>query len=383
MVGVKKRKPVVLLFANRQGYFSREFLQGVLSMRGHGCDWEVLLMPVIYEKRHLKAYLHAMQVSGVIARGMGQEMLALLAEMELPVVAIRGMETESHDFANGPHVDDQAIGEKAGQEFMHLNLRYWGFIHWEGVVWSEARMKSFSSYASTLNVNTSTLSLQVEERHSWKGVLKIRAWLDSLSKPCGILACNDEAGLDVLQACQLAGLSVPEQVAVIGVDNDRLLCESTVPPLSSIDLHAADIGKAAACQLRGMLSHERWDDRALNPSQASVVVRESSHEIDRYLLIYQRAMDHIQSKALTGISVLELAEACGVSRRGMERAFIKQSGKSPAAVIRSYRLTGILELLKNQSMNLECLAQQTGFSDAVGLSNFVKRMTGRSPGSFR
>ena len=378
---MKNDKPVILFIANRQEHFSREVLRGILSMRSEGCDWDVWLMPMVNERRHIEACLDSRKVSGVIARGLSRDLLLLLNDRDVPAVAIRGMETDSDDLANGPHVNDQVIGEKAGVEFMRLNLGYWGFVHWEGVSWSEARRKSFHTYATSKGVRNSTLTLQSDERHGWDGVLSISKWLESLSKPCGILACNDEAGLDVLHACQLVGLKVPEQVAVIGVDNDRLLCESSVPPLSSIDLHSADVGRAAALQLSGLIGDSKSD--AMHISQATVVVRESSHEIDRYLLIYQRAIDYMNSRALLSISVAEVAEACGISRRGLERAFVKHSGESPASVIRSQRLAAILRLLKNQSMSLDNLAQQTGFSDAAGLSNFVKRMTGKSPGSFR
>ncbi|BDS07948.1 XylR family transcriptional regulator [Oceaniferula spumae] len=350
-------------------------------MRSEDCDWEVWVMPMIHEKRQLKDCLKGRDIAGVIARGLKPELQSFLQQSGIPLVAIRGVETSDDDRSNGPHVDDEAIGGKAGGEFQYLNLGYWGFVHWQGVAWSEARRQSFQAYADSQGAKNSTLSLSQDERHCWDGVMKILDWLKGLSKPCGVLACNDEAGLDVLHACQLAGFSVPEQVAVIGVDNDRLLCESTVPPLSSIDLHAADVGKAAARQLRDLLGGD--DGKEIHISQASMVVRESSHEIDRYLLTYQKAMDVISAKAVGGTSVAEVAGDCGVSRRGLERAFEKYSNESPAGVIRQQRLSAIIHLLKSQPVSLEHLAQQTGFSDSAGLSNFIKRMTGKAPGAFR
>ncbi|MBK1854019.1 substrate-binding domain-containing protein [Verrucomicrobiaceae bacterium 5K15] len=352
-----------------------------MSMRSDGCDWEVWVMPMIHEKRQLAACLEGRTIAGVIARGLNKELQDFLVELEVPLVAIRGSDSSDEDVSNGLHVDDEAIGGKAGAEFEHLNLDYWGFVHWQGVAWSEARLKSFQAYADFRGATNSILSLDASERQVWDGVTKIRDWLLELPKPCGILACNDEAGVDVLHACQLAELSVPDQVAVIGVDNDRLLCESAVPPLSSIDLQAGDVGKAAAMQLRSLLGHEEVE--SVHISQSSIVVRESSHEIDRYLLTYQKAMDFIASKAVSGISVAEVALSCGVSRRGVERAFEKYSSETPAGVIRQQRLAAILHLLKSQPLNLEHLAQQTGFSDPAGLSNFIKRMTGKPPGAFR
>ena len=350
-------------------------------MQSEGCSWEIWAMPVIHEKRQLMDYFQNRKISGVIARGLSKELQVFLHEQQIPLVAIRGVDTDDKDTSNGPHVDDDEIGGKAGREFQNLQLGYWGFVHWEGVAWSEARRKSFQAYADSIGAKNNTLSLQGDERHSGDGVLKTMEWIKTLPKPCGVLACNDEAGIDVLHACQLAGLEVPAQVAVIGVDNDRLLCESTMPPLSSIDLHAADLGRMAAKQLHNLL--EGKPDDAVHTRNISMIVRESSHDIDRYLLIYQRAMDFIASHSLTGASVADVANGCGVSRRGLERAFEKYSSESPAGVIRNQRLSAILQLLKKQTLNLEHLAEQAGFSDSAGLSNFVKRMTGKPPGSFR
>lgn len=373
----------ILFIAIRQGFFSREVLRGVFSVLQTGDRYEVWVVPLIHEKRHLEACLESRTIAGVITRGLDSDLVDVLHERNIPVVAIRGPQTKSGEQGTDLHVDDEAIGGKAGIEFERLNLDYWGFVHWQGVAWSAARKKSFQAYADTRGARLSVVELSENERYSWDGVLAIQSWLEGIPKPCGVLACNDEAGVDVLHACKLAGLSVPDQVAVIGVDNDRLLCDSTTPALSSINLHAADVGRAAARQLIGLLDPDDDFEAETHLGQSTIVVRESSHEIDRYLLVYQKALDYISLHALVGPSVAKVADSCGVSRRGLERAFEKHSGRSPAEVVREQRLNSILRLLKSQSMNLSNLAQQAGFSDAAGLSNFIKRMTGHAPGAFR
>lgn len=371
-----------MLIAIRQGYFSREVLRGVLAAHHETDDWDVWVLPLINDKRHLEDCLASRHVVGVITRGLSKDLLHLLECRDVPVVSIRGPEDDEELIPNGPHVDDETIGELAGSEFVRLNLRQWGFVHWQGVSWSDARKKSLQAFARSSGLEVMNLELPEHKRHDWAGVLEIARWLDSLTQPCGILACNDEAGVAVLHACKLAGLSVPGEVAVIGVDNDRLFCESSSPSLSSIDLHAADIGRAAAYQLLELIGL-KTSGESQHIAPAVMVVRESSHEIDRYLLIYQNAMDYIARHALAGPGVEAVASACGVSKRGLERVFAKHSSQSPAAFIREQRASGILRLLKNQSLGLSNIAQQSGFSDAAGLSNFVKRVTGKSPGAWR
>ena len=377
-----KDKPTIMLLAIRQGYFSREFLRGVMAALSDRVGFDLWVAPPIHDGQHLEACLASQNVVGVMTRGVSRDLISILENRDIPVVSIRGPEDGDDLVVNGPRVDDKTIGVIAGGEFVRLNLREWGFVHWQGVSWSEARKQSLEAFAATLGVKVKTLSLSGDKRHDWSGVLEISEWLSGIAKPCGILGCNDEAGVGVLQACKLSGLSVPDEVAVVGVDNDRLLCESSSPSLSSIDLHAADIGRAAAHQLLRLLG-EKAAEQSQHVAPAIMVIRESSHEVDRYLLVYQAAINYIASRALAGVSVASVADACGISKRGLERAFAKHAKGSPAEIIREQRVAGILSLLGNQSLGLANIAQQSGFSDASSLSNFIKRATGKTPGAFR
>lgn len=378
-VGHNKKMKYILVLMERNSFFAREFLRGALAVRFDG--WEFLCMPPTLKSQELREYCANHQIDGVIARGLGEDVSQCVKSLGVPSVLIRGSEASFVDFINGPQVDDGAIGRLAGEEFQMLNLGYWGFVHWDGVGWSEARRASFHSYATAHGMSNDTLKLAPESRANWKGITEIAAWLEGLPKPCGVLACNDEAGVDVLHACRMMNYYVPGDVAVIGVDNDRLLCESSAPALTSIDLKAGEVGRAAVMQLSQMLGGEL--EARSSSGAARLVVRSSSHEVDRYRLVYQKAMDYIESRPMENTGVDELARFTGVSRRGLERAFEKYTKRSPALVMRERRMDEILELLKMSSSSLESIAIQAGFSDTAGFSNFVKRMTGSSPGGLR
>lgn len=375
-------KKNIIFIGSRVGFYSREILRGILSMRSEGCDWSLWCLPTDISQDELDNCIKGRKVEGIIARGLSESLSRYVHGLSIPSVLIRSFEDENSGYINGPHVDDAVIGQLAGQEFSYLNLGYWGFVHWEGVMWSEARKKSFHSCATSLGVRNEVISLKEGSRLNYKAILEIAEWLKGLPKPCGILACNDETGLDVINACHLIGAKVPDEVAVIGVDNDRLLCESTAQSLSSIDLRAADVGRKSAIQLGDMLgSLKSHAEFKIQP--ATVVVRNSSNNVDRHMLLCQRAIDYIDARVLKNISVTDVAKSCGVSRRGLERAFEKGMGCSPATTIRAKRMKMLEHLLKDSSVNLDNIAHQAGFSDASGLSNFVKRMTGKKPGDFR
>lgn len=377
-----ERKLNILFLGDRESFYSRELLRGFFSMRSAEVKWNFWFLPTNFNLEELEGYIRLRKVDGIIARGLPAVMAEAISAMELPAVIIRAVEDVSAAYLNGPKPDDYEIARVAGEEFSYLNLGYWGFVHWEGVMWSEARRKVFHSYATSLGVSNATLTLPESARENWSAVEQIADWLKGLPKPCGVLACKDEAALDVLHACEILGFSVPDEVAVIGVDNDRLLCESSNPTLTSIDLKVAELGRAAVCELGKMLGVYAADSEVVL-SPASIVSRESSHRKDHYSLIYQKAMDYIQARPLENTKVEELSRFCGVSRRGLERAFAKCVEQSPAAVMRGIRIESILELLRDKNAKLDTIAQQSGFSDAVGFSNFVKRMTGRPPGELR
>ena len=377
-----KRKPNILYIGASDGFFTRETLRGILSMRSEGCDWNFCTLPLDCSINDLRECIEVNNIDGIITRGLPEETALFIHNNALPCVFIRSGEDDSAAYINGPHPDDEMIGKLAGEAFDLLNLTQWGFVHWEEVMWSEARRKSFQNHADACRVSNSLITISKSEQQSWDAIKQIAKWLENIPKPCGILACNDKAGLEVIQAAQNLKLRVPEDVAVIGVDNDHLICESGAVSLSSIDLKAANTGRAAAVQLGIMLGD--LDSNTLPPvSQASYVIRQSSQNTDNSRLIYQKALDHIKHQPLTKLSVSDLAKSCGVSRRSLERAFVKCNGDSPASIIRQSRSRAIITLIEEQSSSLESIAEQAGFSDAAGLSNFVKRLTGKNPGAFR
>lgn len=373
----------ILYIGDISGFFARGILEGVLSTRSSkDFNWHVWFMPNILSEKEFNKIFRKRQVDGIIARGLPENIVTAIQKLDIPSVFIRSTEETSTDHLNGPHVDDAQIAQLAGQEFKFLNLDHWGFLNWQGVSWSEARNEEFKKYAQLNNVGFSSFSIDKSYKAHLTGIEKIGQWIAELPKPCGILACNDEAGLDIIHACEVLGIIVPDEVVVIGIDNDRLLCESTEPALSSIELNAQSIGKNSAVQLAqelGLIDKEA----SATPAPIKVFIRESSHKIDRTKLIYQKAQHFIEKEVLNNIKVTEVAKACGISRRGLERIFQEHNEPGPAHLIREVRLKKIIEQLKDRLLTLDRIATQSGFSDAAGLSNFIKRMTGESPSHFR
>lgn len=355
-------------------------MNGILGgARAHGWWQTWRLMPHERDKDVIGTVLA--QVDGVILRAGTPEIISEIEGQDIPCLVVRGaqgwLKVEGEHVQHAQHVNDKSVGEAAVQELQRLAVKHWAYVGLKDVAWTRARGEALINHPAVVHA----LEVTAAECLGWSGVLRLAQWLKKVPKPIGVFSCSDSMGLMVMQACHYAGIKVPQEVAVIGVDNDVQLCRSSDPTLSSIDLNASDVGMRAAWQMAGMLGLPTSEEPIIRAPR--LVARESSHEVDRNFLAYQKSLEWLQMNALRGPSVEEIAAAVGLSRRGLERVFAQFGKQSPAAVMRIYRMLEIEKLLKLENVIIERIAQQAGFTDAACLSNFVKRQTGKTPNELR
>jgi LacI family transcriptional regulator len=208
-------------------------------------------------------------------------------------------------------------------------------------------------------------------------------WLLGLPKPVGMMACNDIRGQQVLNLCRRLDLVVPEEVAVIGVDNDEVLCELSDPPLSSVAPDTLRIGYDAAVLLERMMA---GGDCPANPvfiPPLGIATRRSTEVLalnDRQLAAGLR---FIRDHAFDPITINEVARAAGMSRRVFERRFVAQMGRPPKAEVLRLRLERVKQLLVDTDWSLAEIAQRTGFNHGEYLHAVFTQKIGISPGKFR
>lgn len=378
---------VILYLSNRQTTHNRNILRGLNSVFHKNEGWDVWNIPIGAQPSKLDRYFESINVAGVVARGSDLLLTDYFSEKNVPFVSIESMNSHDGDASADLTPDEHSVPIIVAEEFNRLGFKKWAYIHWAGYRWSEYRKKRFELCAKYSGVELHVLTINSD--NEWDMIIDTAEWLKALPKPCGVFGCNDKAALDVVRAATSASISIPDELAVIGVDNDVLLCEGGGTWLSSVDLHIKELGVHAAKQLRdlikvteagGEVPFEPQSDTAIKPS---LIIRESSQHVDHYLLTFQQASGKIREHELKGISVDELATLCSVSRRCLERAFERYAKKSPAAVIRGIRAEAIVRVIISQDVSLEKLAEYTGFADASGLSNFIRRATGIPPSEHR
>lgn len=220
--------------------------------------------------------------------------------------------------------------------------------------------------------------------HGWADELeRMAAWVRSLPKPVGIMACFDILGRQVLEACRRADAKVPDDVAVVGVDNDELLCELADPPLSSVAPDAHRTGYVAAELLDQLMSGKKVPATGHFIEPLGVVVRVSSDVLAIEDPDVSHAIRFIRERACEGINVQDVLTGVPLSRRVLESRFKRLVGRTPHEEIDRVRLDRVKELLRESDLGLAEIAGRTGYEHVEYLSVVFKKRVGQPPSEYR
>jgi LacI family transcriptional regulator len=385
-----RRRPRVILLIESSRAYGRGCLQGIAAyMRVRG-PWSC-----VHLERGLAegvpAWMERLPADGVIARIENASLVRFLQHRRLPTVDLRGR-FNIPGFATFDS-DHDAIARLAVEHFLERGFRHIGFCGFAGLDFSDRRRDALILRlaerglvpliyeATDASHGASTVTLEsAGSRH----LRELAAWLKRLPKPVGILACNDNRGRQVLEACAAADLAVPEQVAVVGVDNDEVICDLSDPPLSSVQPDAIRIGFEGAAALDRMIRSRRpAPSRVRLVSPRQLVMRRSSDVLAVNDPVLSSALKIIQREACAGLNVERLLDQMTVSRATLERRFEHFLGRSPRDEILRLRLGRVRELLSDSEDTLAQIADATGFSSVAHLSVAFKHATLLPPGEFR
>ncbi len=207
-------------------------------------------------------------------------------------------------------------------------------------------------------------------------------WLSKLPKPIGLMAQDDLAAREVIDMCRFAGVDVPEQVAVIGVDNDELICNVSTPTLSSIAVNSELVGFEAAKALDILMAGKDPGSTVL-VQPVGVISRQSTDTVGVDDPVVAEALRYIREHATESIGVPDLLRHVLVSRRTLELRFEKIVGRSPYEEIERLRLLRARELLITTDMKISMVAKKAGFASVQYLHQVFQRQIGQTPGRFR
>jgi LacI family transcriptional regulator len=377
-------KPQVLLVFLTRFEESTAMLKGIAHYERSHRPWAAFLDDEA-RAEHDPQWLRSKKWHGVISRHTTPALVQACAELKIPLVDLNDTPIN----AGVPKIrpDNTGIGHQGAEHFMERGFRNFGFCGFSTDGWACERRDGFVEALRLGGHGCDVFDVEYpgDLTPFWdaKQTTALAAWLRRLPKPVGVMACVDMRGLQVIAAAQAAGLLVPEEVSVLGANNDTIRCELAYPPLSSVAPNAFQSGYHAAETLALLMTGKKAVemDRRIEPLE--VVTRQSTDILAIDDKNVAAALSYIREHACHGISVEEVLKHAYASRSQLEKKFRRHLGRSPQAEIRRVQVAKIRQLLFETDFPLKKIAELTGFEHVEYMCVVFKRITGEAPGSYR
>lgn len=347
-------------------------------------DWQVIIEPPDYLPNHKQgtlSWLQTQDLDGLLVRD--ATMTMSLLRIDKPKV-IHDTQRELIPDTSTIMADSESIGQLAAEYFLELGFKNFAYSGFHGLAWSHKR---FDSFEKTLKehgaVNIFDYWSETHEMQSGTTLAwKLAEWLKTLPRPLCVFTCNDDSAIYLLQACRIAYIPVPEEVAVLGVDNDELICNLASPPLSSIELGFEQAGFLAARHLDELIRNEAQHQVILvrpieivNRRSTDILAIEDKHVVNALVFIRSHFQNPIQAE--------DVVKAARISRRELEKRFKKYLNKTIKNEIDRLRIEWVKKRLANSNEPIYHIAESVNFTDPEHFSRYFKKATGMTPTEFR
>lgn len=370
----KRSRPHVALIVESSLEYGRGVLRGIARwLREHG-PWSLFL-----EQRELGAalpdWIRDWDGDGIITRSDDPR----LQRTGLPTV---GLYDRTEDRLKLPMIlnDNLAVGRMGARHLADRGFRHLAYYGVRRERWSELRLAGAAEAAraakSSFAVHASGGKWEASQE-------RLQRWIISLPRPLGLVAANDLHGLRALDACRRAGLAVPEQVAVVGADDDAEVCELSDPPLSSVAFNPERVGYESATLLDRLMSGGSRPREPLLVPPLGVSTRQSTDILAIDDPDVARAVHYIRRHAFEGITVEDVLEDVPLSRRALEHRFRRRLGRTPKEEIQRLRFEEAKSLLASTDLPIARISDRLGFHQPAYLSGVFKKETGLSPAAYR
>lgn len=371
-------RPHVALLIETSNHYGRELLRGIRAWeQAHG-PWALRL---VEQSRGatVPRWLRTWHGDGVIARVEDAGIARALRATKLPVVDVSA--AVARPVFPQVLTDSRAVIELAWQHLRERGLEHFAYVGTAGFRWSVQRGAFWTERAA--REGRTVALFPVRERTPEADERTLIAWLRALPKPVGVLACYDIRGQEVLQACREAGLRVPEEVAVLGVHNDRLLCELCDPPLSSVIPDAQTAGREAAARLAALMAGQAIEADVTLIAPLGVETRQSTDLVAVADARVAAAVRFVRAQACAGINVADVLRAVPMARTALERRMKLSLGCTPRELIERTRLEHVRRWLAETDAPVAAIAERTGFAHPEYLTVAFRRAEGVTPRAWR
>ena len=377
----------LLIISDFTEAFPSKLLKGIVQYSRRKEQWIICRMPPAYKKM--------IGIPGVVrwAKSWGAD--AVIGQFEetddVGLFAVNGIVAVAQDFKQRfetiPNItaDYVGTGRMGARFFLRRGFHHFAFFGFRNVCWSDERCDGFwqeveaAGYGNTFY----TYNLQDIDNLWFYEQDKLTDWLRAIPKPIGIMACDDNQGNNLVEACHAAGIKIPSEVSILGVDNDELLCNLGSTPLSSIQVNIEEGGYQTAALIEQRVLHPETplEDVVLKPLK--IIDRMSTAAFATQDDQIQKAIQFIHRNASKKISVEDVTDEVALSRRLLERRFKKVTDQTIYQYITDVKLKQFAQMLLDTDAQLIDIALSLGESDTKSISRRFKQLYGCSPIQWR
>lgn len=383
--------PRVLLLIESSREFGRALLTGIANYaRFHG-PWSIYTIPPFYrgsqDMRKLLSRMRKTGMNGIVARETNE--IPDIIKMRIPAIFASTIEPKTgipkHAF---PIIttDNRQISHLAAEHLLDRGFTHFAYCGYNDIPWSQLRGQHFQERIATAGYETQFYEQpRAKLKRRWENELpRLAQWLQALPKPIGLMTCSDDRSRNVIEAAKVAGIHIPEQVAVIGVDNDELVCHLANPSLSSIALSTEKAGvKAARLLDRLMTGQEKLAGQKIIVHPTTIETRHSTNILAVDDPDVATALRFIREHVKELIQVRDVAQATCLSRRTLERRFLKIMDRSVQEEINRLRIEQLCKMLTQTRMSQVQIAHAMGYYGVDNMRRFFQRHAGMTPLRYR
>lgn len=364
----------------------RKVVSGIMSYAQQCGNWHICI-PEDRSAQSLKCLLTG-HWDGVIV-GFDDPSGSEFLRLSVPLVGVGGGYGWYRPEVPIPYVgtDNTAVAQMAADHLLECGLVHFAYCGYSPTPvngCSQARAQAFQEAIARTGYTCSVFNAPNTAADRWdKLCSSLVAWLADLPRPVGLMTCNDARAQQILEACRIAGLRVPEDVAVVGVDNEEAICQFTDPPLTSVDQGAQRTGYEAAQLLDQWMAGEPVIPGKREISPVGIVVRRSTEILDAADQEIAVALRFIHSHAREAISLDDVAQATGTTTATLRRRFKAVLGRTIHEEIQRVRIEFAKQLLVSTDWTFKRIANHSGFCSVQHMSTRIRQATGFTPREYR
>jgi LacI family transcriptional regulator len=331
--------------------------------------------------------LKKFNADGIIANHINtKEQFNVIADMELPMIILGDyFPQEQYDKYIHIRSDSEKIGKLTAEHLLERGYKNYAFCGYDFLNWSRTRGSAFEK---RLVENGHHLHIYEQPKSKTKFVWEneqyiLAKWLDSLPKPVGVMACNDNRAQQVIDACHIQKLHVPEEVAIIGVDDDEFICDLTDPPLSSIPLDNESAGFEASRLLGMMIKGKPVLTKEITVVPTHVIARHSTDMLAIDDPDVAKALKYIRQNTKDLLQINDVLNVVSVGRRTLEERFKRILKHTVFDEITRCRINHISRLIVETNKSIGEIALDFGYTSEAHISRYFKRIQGVTPLEYR